>query len=128
MRAPDRAITLRPCWAWAVAHASKRIENRSWPTKFRGPIYIHAGCSAMSRADREDFARCIALAGGTVPADVDLVRGALVATAVIADCVKLPERELGPWGYAGSWHFLLEDVRALDRPRPMLGKLGIWHL
>ena len=125
---PSRAITLHPCWAWAVAHASKRIENRSWPTKYRGLIYIHAGCGGVKRDDRESLTRRVAHAGIAYPDESSFTRGALVAIADLFDCVKLPDAQLGAWGCSGSWHFLLRDVRPLPRPIPMSGKLGIWHL
>lgn len=38
-----RALTLHQPWASFVACGAKQIETRSWPTKHRGPIAIHAG-------------------------------------------------------------------------------------
>lgn len=38
-----RALTIRQPWAWAIIHGGKDIENRSWNTKHRGPLVIHAG-------------------------------------------------------------------------------------
>ena len=37
-----RAISVRPPWAWAILHAGKDIENRTWKTKLRGTIAVHA--------------------------------------------------------------------------------------
>lgn len=37
-----KAISLWQPWASAIAVGAKRIETRSWPTKHRGPILIHA--------------------------------------------------------------------------------------
>jgi len=37
-----KALSLWQPWASAVAIGSKRIETRSWPTNYRGPIAIHA--------------------------------------------------------------------------------------
>lgn len=128
MTTPDRAITLRPCWAWAVAHAGKRIENRSWPTKYRGLIYVHAGCGGVKRDDRESLARRLNVARIAYPDESEFARGALVAIAELYDCVQLPRSQLGAWGCPDSWHFLLRDVRPLARPVPMNGKLGIWRL
>jgi conjugative transfer signal peptidase TraF len=31
-----RALSVRPPWAWAIAHADKRTENRTWTTSYRG--------------------------------------------------------------------------------------------
>jgi hypothetical protein len=42
-----KALSLRQPWAWAIVHAGKRIENRTWNTSLRGDFLIHAakGCS-----------------------------------------------------------------------------------
>jgi activating signal cointegrator 1 len=36
------AISLHQPWATAIALSSKHIETRSWPTKYRGALAIHA--------------------------------------------------------------------------------------
>lgn len=38
-----RALTIRQPWASLIAAGVKTIETRSWSTKYRGPIAIHAG-------------------------------------------------------------------------------------
>lgn len=38
-----KAISLWQPWASAIAFGSKRVETRSWTTRYRGPLAIHAG-------------------------------------------------------------------------------------
>jgi hypothetical protein len=38
-----KALSIQQPWAWAIIHAGKRVENRTWSTRFRGPFFIHAG-------------------------------------------------------------------------------------
>lgn len=38
-----KALTLHQPWASLIAVGAKRIETRSWSTKYRGPLAIHAG-------------------------------------------------------------------------------------
>ena len=38
-----KAISIRQPWAWLIVHGYKDVENRTWATKHRGPILIHAG-------------------------------------------------------------------------------------
>ena len=38
-----KALTLHQPWASLVALGTKTIETRSWSTKYRGPLAIHAG-------------------------------------------------------------------------------------
>lgn len=37
-----KTITIKQPWAWLIASGIKDIENRTWPTKFRGRVLIHA--------------------------------------------------------------------------------------
>lgn len=37
-----KALSLTQPWATLVATGAKQIETRSWSTKYRGPLYIHA--------------------------------------------------------------------------------------
>ncbi|MEY2355573.1 ASCH domain-containing protein [Lysinibacillus capsici] len=38
-----KAITIKQPWATLIALGEKRFETRSWQTKYRIPIAIHAG-------------------------------------------------------------------------------------
>ena len=43
------ALSIRQPWAWLIVNGYKDIENRDWPTVFRGRMLIHAGLT-MSRS------------------------------------------------------------------------------
>ncbi|GIK37898.1 MAG: hypothetical protein BroJett011_17310 [Chloroflexota bacterium] len=38
-----RCLTLTQSWAALVTLGAKQIETRSWSTRYRGPLAIHAG-------------------------------------------------------------------------------------
>lgn len=38
-----KALSIQQPWAWAIVNGYKPVENRSWPTKFRGRFLVHAG-------------------------------------------------------------------------------------
>lgn len=112
-----KALTIRQPWAGAIAHQTKRVENRSWklPAKHHGArILIHAG------AERDKHA--------TVYGPNLDVHSAIVAIATLADCHWSDDGTCcGPWGEENVYHWVLADVTAL--PEPILdvrGKLGIW--
>ena len=44
-----KALSIQQPWAWMILYGTKRVENRTWATSFRGPFLIHAGL----KADRE---------------------------------------------------------------------------
>jgi hypothetical protein len=110
-----KAISIRQPWAYAIIHAGKAIENRSWPTRFRGAVAIHAS-KALDTRTLEDFFRFIDQRGlgrvvGLTKADAaHLPRGAVIGIADIADCVTASS---SPW-FEGPFGFVLANPRPLQ--------------
>jgi hypothetical protein len=131
------ALTLTPPWSWAVAEGFKPLENRTWPTKRRGWVAIHAG-QVGGGARRQEFIGArftlesmMVDAGYTDPVAHAVpnhyVMGAIVAIARIVDCVssRPTERRLAPW-WIGPYGFVLEDVIRLPKAISCRGMLGFW--
>lgn len=78
-----KAITIRQPWASLIAIGDKLYETRTWPTKYRGPIAIHAGKELdILLATTDHLTAC-----GITPENAkDLPRGAVIA---IADLVNV---------------------------------------
>lgn len=122
MTADLHFLTLQQPWAWAVAHAGKRVENRTWATGYRGLLAIHAG----KTDDRDGWAsRIIKDALRRLGRFDPVTRGAVVAVAQLIDCHRAQGDCCPPWGAPGQHHILLADVRPLTEPVPMRGGLGI---
>lgn len=86
-----RAITLHQPWASLVATGAKSIETRSWSTKHRGPIAIHAAkglgrtiSEYVKLCNTEPFWSC--LRGDAIDYTV---RGAVVAVADLVACIRM---------------------------------------
>lgn len=111
-----KALTIRQPWAGAIAHQTKRVENRTWqlPSKYWGArILIHAG------AQRDRFA--------VVYGEHLDVYSAIVAVATITGCHYSEDgRCCGPWGEENVYHWELADVTALPEPVPAKGALRFW--
>ena len=106
---PRMALSIRQPWAWAIINAGKDIENRDWPTKFRGPVCIHAA-KGMTNREYLDFEGAYGMDPRfTVPEPEELRRGGIVGTAEIVDCVC---RSNSPW-FFGRWGFVLRNVQAV---------------
>jgi hypothetical protein len=120
---PRRALSIRQPWTWAILYAGKRVENRSWYTSFRGPIFIHAGLTVERVALETLRDDILAVPLPRPPA----VCGALLATATIIDCVPASSvsDEQECWA-VGPWCIVLSDVLPLAAPIPHLGKLGLF--
>ncbi|WP_421717462.1 ASCH domain-containing protein [Algiphilus sp.] len=98
-----KALSIRQPWAHRILHEGKDIENRSWPTQYRGDFLIHAGISPDGDVT------------GAMP------RGGIVGIASITDCV----RESDSRWFNGPYGFVLAHARPLPFI-PMRGQLGFF--
>jgi hypothetical protein len=48
-----KVLTIRQPWAHAILHLGKDVENRSWRTRYRGLLLIHAA----ARPERKEAGR-----------------------------------------------------------------------
>lgn len=125
-----RALTVSQPFAWLIAAGYKPIENRTWPTRYRGPVYIHAGRGEQYR-ERFPALREIVYRDIPVPEWDALHKGAIVAVAELIDCRTLgatvPELDAAGRRWAeGPYCWSLANVRALDRPVKCHGTQGLW--
>jgi hypothetical protein len=149
-------LTIRQPWCWAIVHGGKPVENRGWPTRYRGPLWLHAGArsrwdptGALFRLVRhawEQYVRRIPGWPGLPASDVELNRkttlmpfGAVSALAQVAGCHdsracytpsggRGPGAYCSPWGASEQFHIELAGVRPLPEPVPCKGSLGLWRL
>jgi Domain of unknown function (DUF4326) len=143
------ALTEQQPWAWAITHAGKRVENRTWapPAAVIGrTLTIHAGGSwwpgwrqhPLLAAAWDDF---------TARRDADLGplrrgapfchEGAIVAQAILRSVHVAANGCCRPWGEPGfdhpdrGWvdvhHWVLDDVRPLPTPIPCRGWQLLWQ-
>ncbi len=129
---PKMALSIRQPWAWAIVHAGKDIENRDWPTRFRGPVCIHAA-KGMTRDEYQHANRAIQRAVGPVSQDwldrwlgvtaapARLERGGVIGVAEVVDCVEVSQ---SPW-FFGRYGFVLQNARPVDFI-PVKGALGFF--
>jgi hypothetical protein len=124
------ALTVKQPWAGLIASGQKTIENRSWPTKFRGHLAIHAGkatCPGLSATDLDRLNRQhLASSGQLPPTDR---RGGFVALVSVVDCVDVETaRRLRPNQeefISGPWCWLLDQAVPTWVPYSR-GQLGLW--
>ena len=118
---PTLALSIRQPWAWLIVNGFKDIENRTWPTHFRGRIYVHAG-KGMTKAEYEEGLILADDAGIAIPAFRDLQRGGIVGEVEIADCVQSHPSH---W-FFGKYGFVLKNAKPLPFT-PCLGALGFFR-
>ena len=128
-----KALSLIQPWAIAIMLGHKKIETRSWNTKFRGRIAIHAS------KGQPKYAKEFALSEfklGFLPEDVPL--GAIIGFATIIDTVRTEslsgqisevERRYGDYS-EGRWAWKLDDIVPLSEDKLIWckGALGLWEV
>lgn len=120
-----RALSIRQPWVWHILNSGKDIENRDWPTRFRGRVLIHAS-QGMTRAEYEYGQDPLwAHAGQTIdlPPIDQLQRGGIVGSMEIVDCVAVSD---SPW-FFGRFGFVLRDPLPLPFV-PWNGQLGFFDV
>jgi hypothetical protein len=151
-----RAVTLHQPWASLVAVGHKTVETRSWSTKYRGPLAIHAGKDRRpSRTFEAQILSVPALSGrawnempfgavvalcelvDVVPADEvrwisedhggwEEMRWCQVRVGLTHTMIREDQRPLGEFG-PGRFAWLLKDIKRLRSPVPATGRQGLWR-
>lgn len=129
-------------WASLVALGEKRIETRSWRTKYRGILAIHAAMGFPGWARLE----CFKPPFSTILASHDLSpdnvpRGRVICLTSLEDCVPTEEAREA-WCYYsemaheerfgdysdGRFAWILGTIRAVFEPGLYAkGHLGLWN-
>ena len=115
-----RVLTVRQPWASLIVLGHKDIENRTWSTRYRGPLLIHAASAPSVNASE---ARALAASLGIeLPACLPL--GRVVGVVNLDGCVSRSE---SAW-FEGPVGWQLSNARALGLDRRISGRLGLWSV
>lgn len=127
-----KVLTIREPWASLVGCGVKIIETRSWPTSYRGELYIHAGVHKISEKDE----RAVRLSK-LIP-DNRLHYGEIFMKCNLVDCIKIDEdyakkvQAETPENYecgnytSGRYAWILSNVEYIE-PISAKGRLSIWN-
>lgn len=118
-------LSVRQPFAWGLVQPGqqpgsclKGIENRTWPTKYRGPLLIHAGSS------RQALGRGRFLFP-TLPPDDCLHFGKIIGLVDLVDVVPL-NRVAGQPHAEGPWCWIVANPVAFPRPVRIPGRLMLF--
>ena len=121
-----KAITIKQPFASLIIEGYKEYEFRTWRTKFRGDILIHAGKGVDKKA-MEKYKHLVS----------DFPSGCMLGIVSITDCIKIDDeaREMlkdnivydnvvnnKDWEGFG---FKIENIRKVENT-PANGKLSLW--
>jgi activating signal cointegrator 1 len=137
-----KAISLHQPWAIAVAIGLKKYETRSWSTRHRGSIAIHAA-QAKTDAQRDVFEQWLRIRElrdafeAAHRLDFEMMPfGKVIAIAEIDEVIPAeslrfdrndPQQWLGDFSLGRyAWHF--KSVRKLRKIYPVRGRQGLFNL
>ncbi len=123
-----KVITMKQPFATLIAKGYKEYEFRTWKTKYRGEILIHAGKGIDKKA--MDYFKYL---------NLDYPTGCIIAKANLVDCVYVDNmvrkmlKEKNPIVYGSiikytEWNgygFQLENIVEVE-PIAINGKLSLW--
>ena len=101
-----KALSLRQPWASLIAEGRKTIETRTWRTRYRGPLAIHASARPYE----------------------DLPTGGIVAVTWLYGCRPMEETDEEDACitlFDGAYAWLLANVEPVPLI-PCKGMLGLW--
>lgn len=124
-----KAITIKQPFASLIAAGLKEYEFRTWKTKYRGEILIHAGKGVDKKAMKK-FKHL----------NLEYPSGCIIAKVTLSDCIKVDDElrkklsERNAEIYSSiikhtEWEgygFKLENIVKTE-PIPAKGKLSIWE-
>lgn len=127
MKFTMKTLSIQNPWAYWIMYYGKTVENRSWKTKFRGRILIHASMRwdnnapistwrlKSPKASLEEIEREIMLCKE--------INGYILGSVDLVDCVQ---GSSDPWAQPGLWHWILRDPDVWEKPVFVKGSLGLW--
>ena len=123
-----KVLTIKQPWATLIMQGNKRYEFRSWQTKYRGELLIHAG----KEIDKEAMKRLSKYIPENLPSEKILGKVKLV------DCIEMSTefKEIllkenkdiyTDSSFKENYGWKLENVEVFDKPIETKGKLGLWE-
>ena len=123
-----KVLTIKQPFASLIAEGYKEYEFRTWKTKYRGPLLIHAGLGV----DKEAMKRYEKL-------NLNYPKGKIIAKVNLTDCIevdnnlKIKLKEKNYLVYQGAinsnkkeYAFKLENVEKIEEIS-IKGKLSFWE-
>jgi hypothetical protein len=144
-----KAISLWQPWVGLIAAEAKTYETRSWPTKYRGLLGVHA--AAKDTPELRQLTASPRFQNGLAPLfgkkrDYEtlpdhgitfdmLPRGALICVVEVTDCIaakSLTEDEYRDERFFGDFSperfaWKVELIEVFKQPIPMKGQQGFWE-
>ena len=122
-----KVLTIKQPWATLIIQGDKRFEFRSWQTKYRGELLIHAG----KGIDKEAIKRLSKYLPENLPS------GKILGKVKLVDCIKMsPEFKekllkenneiYTKSSFEENYGWQIADIEVFKEPIEAKGHLSLW--
>lgn len=123
-----KVLTIKQPWATLIMQGNKKFEFRSWKTKYRGELLIHAG----KGVDKDAIKRLKKYLPEEIP------YGKILGKVTLTDCIKMsPEfkeqllkenRDIyTKSSFSENYGWQMENVEVFEDPIEAKGRLSLWE-
>lgn len=141
-----KAITIKQPWAHLICSGIKDIENRTWPTKFKGRVLVHAAAKSWLwhkvlqyiSPELKEFAIKNKWTRTWLE---NLHTGSIIGSVEIVDCVinhksiwaekttinQSNESDSENYDFKPIYNWVLKNPIMFPEPIPAKGKLNFWE-
>ena len=123
-----KVLTIKQPWATLIMQGDKRFEFRSWQTKYRGDLLIHAG-KGIDKNAMKRLAKYL-------PDEIPL--GKILGKVTLVECIRMcPEfKEMllkensdiyTKSSFSENFGWQVENVQVFDEPIEAKGHLSLWE-
>lgn len=140
-----KTITIKQPWAHLICSGIKDIENRTWPTKFRGRVLVHVSAKAIPMINPNNVFSYQQWESLSTDQKVHLMAGymptsAIIGSVEIVDCVinhksiwaekttinQSNESDSENYDFKTIYNWVLKNPIMFPEPIPAKGRLSFW--
>ena len=128
-----KVLSLTEPFASLIKEKKKLVETRSWKTKYRGELYIHASLTKIPKTtlERKELM--------TLVQDIPLNYGYIICKCKLVDCIYMTKEYVENMKKSnhqeyicgeyeeGRYAWILEDIEPLEEKIKTKGHLGVWN-
>lgn len=123
-----KVLTIKQSWAASIMQGDKRFEFRSWQTKYRGDLLIHAG-KGIEKETKKRLKKYL-------PKELPLEK--ILGKVTLVDCVKMLQEfkeELlkensdiyTKSSFKENYGWQIDNVQVFKEPIETKGHLNLWE-
>ena len=128
-----KALTLIQPWATLIMLGEKQIETRSWNTKYRGKLAIHAGKKIDKTVFDKPYYKEVFAKNNITPQNIPT--SCIIAycdlddtksTEELVNIISDKERCFGDYS-SNRFGWILKNIVPITPPIPAKGMIGLWE-